>query len=254
MDAQEPRQTRLRYAAPMPTVTVGDTAIRYELRRSPRARRLRLVVAPGRVEGGAPRRTREARIREFVDSRRHWLYEKTRALRERSLEPLPPRFVGGAGLLFRGRRLKLHVEEADVRRANLRYASAFHVTVPLGRSAEERERSARRLTVSWLRERALEDARSIVRRFAPRLGVRPTALRIRNQKTIWGSCSSRGVISLNWRLMAAPKPIYEYVVVHELCHLREPNHSARFWRLVEELLPDYRELRGWLKRHGVGLA
>lgn len=238
----------------MPTVTVGDTAIRYELRRSLRARRLRLVVAPGRVEVVAPRRMREARIREFVDSRRHWLYEKTRALRERSLESLPPRFVDGARVLFRGRFLKLHVDEADVRRAGLRYASAFRVTVPRGLTAGERELLSRELTVCWLRERALTDARSIVRRFAPRLGARPAALRIRNQKTIWGSCSARGVISLNWRLMAAPKPIYEYVVVHELCHLREPNHGARFWRLVEELLPDYRERRGWLKRHGVGLA
>ena len=238
----------------MPTVSVGETTIRYELRRSKRARRLRLVVAPGRVEVVAPRRMREARIRAFVDSRRHWLYDKTRALRERSLDAVPAEFVDGAKILFRDRFLTLHVKDAEVRAASLRYASAFHVTVPRGQADDERERSARQLIVSWLRERALEDARSIVRRFAPRLGARPAGLRIRDQKTIWGSCSSRGVISLNWRLMAAPKPIFEYVVVHELCHLREPNHGARFWRLVEELRPDYRDRRRWLKRHGVGLA
>ena len=77
---------------------------------------------------------------------------------------------------------------------------------------------------------------------------------IGNQKTLWGSCSPKDVISLNWRLIAAPREVFEYVVVHELCHLRERNHSSRFWGLVEELMPDYRERRAWLKEHGVGLG
>ncbi len=93
-----------------------------------------------------------------------------------------------------------------------------------------------------------------MRQHAPGLGVAPRAIRIGNQKTLWGSCSARGVISLNWRLLAAPRPIFEYVVVHELCHLRERNHGPRFWRLVGNVLPDYRERRAWPRRHGVALG
>ncbi|MCM1048211.1 MAG: M48 family metallopeptidase [Clostridiales bacterium] len=73
---------------------------------------------------------------------------------------------------------------------------------------------------------------------------------IRNQKTRWGSCSSKGTLSFNWRLMLAPPAILDYVVVHELCHLTYMNHSAEFWNLVESVFPDYRAARKWLKEHG----
>ena len=238
----------------MPEISVGDVTIPYRLRRSSRARRMRLVVTPGQVEVVAPLRLKEDRVRAFVDSRRHWLRDKTEALRRRSLEPLPRRFVDGAKVLFRGRYMGLRVEPADAGEASLRYASAFIVRLPRRLPAGERERQARDLVTSWLAGRALDEALAIVRRFAPRLGAGPRAVRIGCQKTLWGSCSPREVISLNWRLMAAPRPIYEYVVVHELCHLRERNHGRRFWRLVGELLPDYRERRAWLKQHGVGLG
>jgi predicted metal-dependent hydrolase len=109
------------------------------------------------------------------------------------------------------------------------------------------------VVTEWLGRRALEDARSHVERRAPRLGRKPTSLRIGDQKTLWGSCSSRGAISLNWRLVAAPPAVFEYVVVHELCHLVERNHGEAFWQLVGELMPDYREHRSWLKKHGVAL-
>lgn len=77
---------------------------------------------------------------------------------------------------------------------------------------------------------------------------------IRDQKTRWGSCSSSGTLSFNYRLMLAPPAILDYVVVHELCHIRHMNHSADFWHAVEQILPDYKEKRKWLKEHGMELT
>lgn len=77
---------------------------------------------------------------------------------------------------------------------------------------------------------------------------------IRDQKTRWGSCSARGTLSFNWRLMLAPPAILDYVVVHELCHLTHMNHSPAFWQAVEAVCPDYRESRRWLKEHGQELV
>lgn len=77
---------------------------------------------------------------------------------------------------------------------------------------------------------------------------------IRDQKTRWGSCSARGTLSFNWRLMLAPPAILDYVVVHELCHLTHMNHSAAFWQKVESVYPDYRAARKWLKDHGQELV
>ena len=239
----------------MPAVTVGDTRIPYRLRRSARAKRLRIVVTPGQVEVVAPRRAREADIRRFVDAKRRWLYAKTRALRDRSLEPLPPRFVDGARVLYQGTHLTLRVEPGDGDEPGVRHAaSELHVQVACRLDHDGREERTRDLVVSWLAQRALEEADAFVQSYAPKLGKGPKSLRIGNQKTLWGSCSPKDVISLNWRLIAAPAEVFEYVVVHELCHLREKNHSSRFWGLVEGLMPDYRERRAWLKEHGVGLG
>lgn len=77
---------------------------------------------------------------------------------------------------------------------------------------------------------------------------------IRDQKTRWGSCSAKGTLSFNWRLMLAPPAILDYVVVHELCHLTHMNHSAAFWHAVETVYPDYRTARKWLKEHGQELV
>jgi predicted metal-dependent hydrolase len=85
---------------------------------------------------------------------------------------------------------------------------------------------------------------------AERLAVNYERIRIGDQRTLWGSCSARGTLSFNWRLVLAPLEVLDYVVVHELCHLRVPNHSKRFWKLVERRRPHWREQRDWLREHG----
>ena len=86
--------------------------------------------------------------------------------------------------------------------------------------------------------------------YASEIGVSYERIRIAEQKTRWGSCSSKGTLSFNWKLMLAPPKVLDYVVVHELCHIKEMNHSPRFWKLVEEIMPDYKEDRKWLKENG----
>jgi hypothetical protein len=107
-----------------------------------------------------------------------------------------------------------------------------------GVSELEARRAAREL-VSMLAE---EEAST--------LGVEYVRIQIRDQRTRWGSCSPSGTLSFNWRLVLAPFEVLDYVVVHEVCHLREANHSRRFWRLVESRRPEWREQREWLTEHG----
>jgi predicted metal-dependent hydrolase len=146
------------------------------------------------------------------------------------------------------------------------------LTVPVGMSEREvaavlqshrewiaRERAAQAPRLGLRRERVSEsEARLAARELvtmvleeeAPALGVSYGRVQIRGQRTRWGSCSARGTLSFNWRLALAPLEVLDYVVVHELCHLREPNHSARFWRLVASRRPDWRRQRDWLAAHG----
>ena len=86
--------------------------------------------------------------------------------------------------------------------------------------------------------------------FARQMGVDYGRITIRDQKTRWGSCSGKGNLNFNWRLVLAPQKVLDYVVIHELAHRKEMNHSPRFWRLVEEAMPDYRQQKKWLKANG----
>ena len=100
---------------------------------------------------------------------------------------------------------------------------------------------------------ALEVIPRVAARFAPVVGVTYGHITIRNQRTRWGSCSSQGNLNFNCLLLRAPQEVLEYVVVHELCHRKEMNHSPKFWAEVERVLPNYRESKRWLKENGSGL-
>jgi hypothetical protein len=109
---------------------------------------------------------------------------------------------------------------------------------PRGISETEARRAVRELVAMLIDEEA------------PELGVAPKRIQIRDQRSRWGSCSTTGTLSFNWRLVLAPFDVLDYVVVHELCHMREPNHSGKFWQLVEARRPNWRAQRDWLDEHG----
>jgi predicted metal-dependent hydrolase len=123
--------------------------------------------------------------------------------------------------------------------------------------AEQRRKQKPKLGLDQRRISELEGrraARELVRMLiddeADELGVEPGQIQIRDQRTRWGSCSSTGTLSFNWRLVLAPFEVLDYVVVHELCHLRVANHSRRFWQLVETRRPGWRAQKAWLDEHG----
>jgi len=236
----------------MPILHVGATEIPYRIRRSTVAKRKRIVVTPEEVEVVAPDDQDEEVIAEFIHGKRRWVYDKREQMLERTVDhPFPSRFATGGKVLYRGRRLRLVVEVGDVEDVGIEYRNGFYVVAPVGVTEGARDTAIGRALRGWMKARVRADAEAFVRRHAPKLGVEPAGLRIKDQRHLWASCGSDGVIHLNWHLIFAPKAVLEYAVVHELCHLRHRNHSAAFWRMVRVSLPGYELCARVLDRLGL---
>jgi hypothetical protein len=107
---------------------------------------------------------------------------------------------------------------------------------------------------AWLKKQAETVIVDMAKKQSSKIGVKYSNLRIRSARTRWGSCSPTGNLNFNWKLIIAPLPVIEYVVIHELCHLKELNHSKEFWKLVEKNCPDWRKQRRWLRDNEAALA
>jgi predicted metal-dependent hydrolase len=235
----------------LPTLRIGSTTITYRLRRSRRARRLRITVQADGVDVVAPLRAGTVEIGAFVERHRDWVLAKVSALRQTlQAHQGPARLAAGGRILWRGQWVDLQVTQVAGSRMSVRHDSGFEVRLPTALSAEARETAVEAALRRWLKRAALVDARRWVERHGPAHDLVPSAVRIKEHKHLWGSCSSKGAVNLNWRLILAPEPVFEYVVVHELCHLRERHHQPAFWRLVGEVLPGYETQRRWLRTNG----
>jgi predicted metal-dependent hydrolase len=233
----------------MQVLEVGSRRIPYVIRRSARARRQRIVVSPGQVEVIAPESHTDEEIAAFVHRRRRWVHDETERMAERTRPDTaaPVRFMTGAKVLYRGRRVRLTVNRGETDVIRVAHRGGIVVEVPLSLAGDARDDAVQAAVASWLRARVREDVEQIVRRHAPRIGVSPGLVRLKEQKHLWGSCGRDGSININWQLVFAPRAVLEYAVVHELCHLRERNHGPDFWALLGRVMPDYDVRKRWLE-------
>lgn len=191
-----------------------------------------------------PKRGASARLIERVlQDKAGWVLTKLKEWQNHTAPRLA--WHEGARLPYLGQELRLAFNRAEVRGRVLKLDGHLLVTLPDPGS----ESAVAALVTRWYRQEALALFRERVAHYAARFGVAAPRIRLSSARTRWGSCNENGAVTLNWRLLLLPRQLADYVVVHELAHLKEMNHSARFWALVEQALPDYREamaqLRGW---------
>ena len=235
----------------MPYLTIGLKTIAYSLRVSSRARRLRLTVGPDGVEVVLPPRVKKREVDRFIESHRGWIDEKVEQYRKvLGQHPGPERLGDGARILFRGEPTPLRITLGERVHPKVVEGDGFTLELPKRLPTDERELAVERTLIRHLKRQAKIDAGLAIDRFGPPNGLSPSGLRIKDQRRIWGSCTYAGVINLCWRLVLGPVEVFDYVVVHELCHLRHRHHQPPFWRAVGEVMPDFERHRDWLKRNG----
>lgn len=235
----------------MPHLTIGLQKIAYEIRRSPRAKRLRLTVQPGNVEVVVPTHARDAEVSAFIDGHRGWIRNKVEKFQALMADhPGPERLEDGVRIPFRGEPTPLAVVVANRVHPKVVEGDGFRLELPEHLPAAERDAMIEPALTRHLKRQAREDAAQAILRFGPPNGLEPNGLRIKDQKRLWGSCTYQGVVNLNWRLILAPVDVFDYVVVHELCHLRHRHHQPPFWKAVGDVMPDFERHRRWLKANG----
>jgi predicted metal-dependent hydrolase len=214
--------------------------IPYSIRRSERARRVRVTVDPARgVEVVLPRRAPEREAAAAIRELRPWIERRVAEL-DRALATIAAR---GDTVPYLGATLRLISEPGRTRA----HRSGDRLLVPAGAA-----RSA--ALERWYRRAAHAEIAPRLDRACAAIGGSYERLTIRGQRTRWASCSRSGTMSFNWRLLLGPEPVLDYVVWHEVCHLQVMDHSPRFWTLLGKHCPDYREHVRWLRRHGATLV
>ena len=229
------------------SITHEGSTIRYTVVRSNRRKKtLTITIDPDNgVRVLVPARTPNAEIEAVVRKRAGWIVRKlAEELPQPQLKPLET----GDTLHYLGREVRLLVQFTSDETPSVSLDSGFlEVACPVRLPDEDRAGTIRLALLGWYIERAAELLGESVERWQQKVGVAPARISIGDQKSRWGSCSSKGSLRFNLRLAMVPQELIDYVAVHELCHLLEANHSASFWQHVHQVMPDFEDRRRRLK-------
>lgn len=234
-------------------IDYGGEPIRFSLRYVARpARRIAVHVLPdGQVQVDAPEGAPLPQVKQAVRQRAAWIWQQLQAVASRRLHVLPREYVSGETHFYLGRRHVLKVLEAPTPERGVRlWRGRLEVT-----AARPDATTVRQLLDTWYRQRATQVFAQLMADLAPRVGLRQALppVRLLSMKTQWGSCSPQGGVLLNPHLVKAPRACIAYVVAHELCHLREHNHSERFYRLLQRAMPDWQARKSELDERAEAL-
>lgn len=220
----------------------------FETIRTDRVKSASIDVEDNLVKVTVPKNLSEERIEELVKGRILWIKQKL-ALQATANISKPKEYVDGEAFAYLGRNYRLKCAIGTEESVKLR-SGYLNVTIKNGKRNSEHIKAA---IEQWYRTKALSRLIDKTNRYSAILKVEPTSINLKDYKAMWGSCSPKGVVSYNWRIILAPHKIVDYIVVHELCHLIEPNHSSKYWKQVRSVIPDYENSKEWLKNNGSSL-
>lgn len=234
-------------------VTWGSTSIPYEIRRSSRRGTVSIAVDPaGHVTLTAPTRTPVPRLDSLVRDKASWIVQRVK--RKSDLPPPPSKeFVSGETFSYLGRQFRLRLLRGVPVRPLALHRGWLELPIPDGLGQVHEGSYARAALLDWYERLAAEHLPAMAPPWAERLGVTFKKVTVTEQEKRWGSCSN-GNLRLNWRIVQAPKALVEYVVAHEVVHLRHDHHGSEFWAALGRLMPDYEMRRARLKELGPSLV
>jgi predicted metal-dependent hydrolase len=224
------------------SIQLADKLVSYTLKRSVKRRSIGLQINEHGLIVSMPLRASEKWLHEVLQEKAQWVVDKLAGWQSKQVAP--QQWVDGEPILFRGETFVLRLVSGL---AKAQPALTEHeLIVPL--IDQQNEIAAKKKIMLWYKREAERLFEECVAHFAPLMGVKPREIKLTTARTQWGSCTTQGVVRLNWQLVTMPLHLIDYVVVHELAHLQQMNHSAAFWAVVESACPDYLDIRKELRK------
>lgn len=234
----------------MPEIQIEDTTIEYELNRANRRSISASILPDGTLVVKAPHLIPEFIIRRFLKSRGDWILSHVQRKKNNPGKQLVPQESGEYMCFFDKTMLLIVTDSSEAKKVRLyRVNNTFQIIVPSSYTGKKRTKAISDSIHNWYRTNMYDELVKRVSHYAEIVGVKYEKIRVKDVSSHWGSCSIDRNLNFNYRLAMLPVELADYVIVHELCHIFEMNHSAAFWAKVEQFVPNYRELRKELKKY-----
>jgi predicted metal-dependent hydrolase len=237
-------------------IQYGTTTLPYAIRRTDREKTVALTIeARGKLVVSAPGGVSIDRLNRIVREKAPWVIRRARRVSDLPPPPSKREFVSGESVLYLGRQYRLRVVEVVTaeKRVSLQ-GKWLRVAVVRGSTETARRRAVASAVVGWMKQHASSYIPGRLETVAARFGIPVPNVVVREQQRRWGSCDAHGTLRINWRIVQAPARLIDYVLAHELVHLRIPAHGAAFWRELGRAMPDYEDRRTRLRELGPSLV
>jgi predicted metal-dependent hydrolase len=208
------------------------------------------VEPPDIVTVVAPIDTPDDIIIQKVKSKASWIVQQIYDFKDTKYIHIKKEFVNGESFMYLGRNYSLQINIDGNKESEVKlYQGKFYITIK-----ENNEALIEKAMMKWYKEKALEKITQRVKYYQSYFNKKPTNIKVKEQHKRWGSCTAKNELLFNWKCIMAPSPILDYIVVHEMCHMYEKNHSQKFWDMIFSVLPDYERRKEWLKNNGVRMS
>jgi hypothetical protein len=225
--------------------------IEYQLLRSGERKTADIVIERnGRISVRIPAHLSEEQADAVVESKRFWIYRNLAEWRDLNATRVVREWVNGEGFLYLGASYRLLLVQEQDEPVKLKDG---HFCLQRKLVEEGGEKAAKRAFERFYTQKGMERVKKRVAYFAPKVGVSPSCVEIKELGYRWAACTPDGRLSFHWKCIMAPPKVIDYIVVHELCHLHHRNHTDAFWNEVDKVMPDYSERKAWLRSSGAAL-
>ena len=206
------------------------------------------VEPPNKITVTAPIGTKDEEILKKVESKGSWIIQKIYSFKHMQYRQIQREYVNGESFMYLGRNYSLQIEvDLNIKKSEVKlYRGKFIV-----KASDKYEDNIKKAMEQWYRNKSHELIGNRIKYYSRFFNKKPTAIKIKEQKKRWGSCTSKNELLFNWRGIMAKSNALDYIIVHEICHMYHKDHSKEFWQLVASVLPDYEVRKEWLRNYGV---